>query len=151
MTMVQIGDCFIFREDDQPRQARVRPPFVPKVELIKRLLVDHHFDQHGRRARSVVLEARATLEAHLREAWNGKAVVVSGESAIRTGCGCDYCQAWGPIAEIELPIEQRDPRTRTVAVVRVPAEDLYRTTSKLQEAYDIVKKRRRVTPGESGA
>ena len=139
-TMAELGDVVVSRrsKEDQP---------APTVEEIKRLLVDHHFDSKGARARRLVLQARDVLEAHLKEAWNCGAVVVSGESAIRTGCGCGYCEEWGPIAEIELPVQQPDPaeqpypeRGFVVAVARVPAEDYYRTTAKLKDAYDIAKK-----------
>lgn len=141
MYTTQIGDCLVVRRS------------APTVESIKRSLVEHHFDAQGQQARALVLKTRVTIDAHLKEAWACGAVVVRGEDALRTGCGCRYCVEWGPIAEIELPVEQPDPAVRTqpadrgfrVAVARVPVEDWYRTTAKLQESCDVVAKRWRDT------
>ena len=126
---------------------------VPTVEAVKRLLTEHHFDSKGKTARRLVLQARDVIEQHLRNAWARKTVVVRGQSELRTVCGCRYCEEWAAIAEIDLPIEQVDPATRPqpargfqVRVARVTAEDLYRTSNRLEEIYDIVRK-----PGERDA
>lgn len=130
MHLTELGDRIILRRDGPPRSR----PRAPKVEDVKRLLDEHRFDQKGMAARRLVQQARAMLEEHLREAWACGAVVVCGESAIKTRCGCRHCEAWAPIAEIELPPEEPRPKARTadgqmrVTTARIPAEEYYRRT-----------------------